>query len=343
MRTLFCGMVIVTISFLSAFRPTPCTTFMASSSLVPFDVTNPVLYDNDDHRDMYTDEYLLSLASAGVIQLKGIITTYSADAVEYDLFVKGRQHIIQTARQSGLTHLPAATAGPQTRLVRPASNQIRDTKPLICQAGQVIVKAALKASPAKPLVIITGGQLTAVADAYLQNPKIADRVIVSGIFGVRDQTYNAGLDAWAWAIVIRQFRCFSISDSDTDTAYNRVFKTACPQTPKQQFRQAVQQGKLPNTPFYRWMVVKRHPRHPATYMEQDGDAPAVVSLMQPNYVRAVERWRCTGLDVSGVPTLVRDADGPLYLVTQASEVVGTNTFWQGIEDPRVWKHDKVSN
>lgn len=30
-------------------------------------VTCPVIYDNDDHDDMYTDEYLLSLAGAGNI------------------------------------------------------------------------------------------------------------------------------------------------------------------------------------------------------------------------------------------------------------------------------------
>lgn len=324
-------------SWLAVLNRSPGSYFAFPSNLVPFDATNPVLYDNDDHRDMYTDEYLLSLASAGTIQLKAIITTYSADAVEYELFVKGRRDILQKARQSGLIHLPATTAGPRTRLVRPASNQIADTQPLNSQAGRVIVNAALQASPAKPLVIITGGQLTAVADAYLQNAKIADRVIVSGIFGARDKTYNAGLDAWAWAIVIRHFRCLSFSDSETDTAYNRVFKTACPQTPKQQFRMAVQQGNLPNTPFYHWLVVKRHPRHPAAYMEQDGDAPAVIPLVQPSYVQAVERWRCTHLDVSGLPILVRDAEGPLYLVTQASEAVGTEVFWQGIENSRVWK------
>ena len=42
---------------------------------LPYDNTCPIIYDNDDADDMYTDEYLLSLVSAGNITLKGMITS----------------------------------------------------------------------------------------------------------------------------------------------------------------------------------------------------------------------------------------------------------------------------
>lgn len=312
----------------------------SQSPTIPFDTTNAVFYDNDDYRDTYTDEYLLSLASAGTIQLKGLVTTYSADSAEYNLFVKGRQQIINKARKSGFMNLPDAIAGPNVTLKRPASNRVEDTKPLNSKAGRAIVKAALAATPAKPLVIVAGGQLTSIADAYLQDPAISDHVIVSGIFGARDKTYNAGLDPWAWTIVLLKFRCLSISDSNSDSLYNRVFKTACPRTPKKRFAREIQNGILPNTEFYKWMLEKHHPRHPASYMEQDGDTPAAIPIVRPDYVQQIERWRCTGLNENGLPNLVKDDNGPLYLVISANVSIGTDEFWRAIENRRSTEHKK---
>ena len=234
--------------------------------------------------------------------------------------------------------MPDATAGPNVALVRPASNRIEDTKSLHSTGGGVIVNTALQATPEKPLVVVTGGQLTAVADAYLQNPAIANRIIVSGIFGALNKTYNAGLDAWAWTIVISKFRCLSFSDSDTDVQYNQAMHSACSQTPKNRFLQEIQDGILPQTVFYQWMLEKHHPRHPSKYMEQDGDSPAAIVLMRPDYITKIERWRCTGIDINGLPKLVPDNKGPLYLVTQANGSVATDEFWRAIENRASWKH-----
>lgn len=309
-----------------------------SETLLPFTKENPVLYDNDDHRDTYTDEYLFSLASAGTIKLVGVITTYSANKPEYDLFVKGRQEIIDKARISGFKSLPDALAGPFTVLQRPASNRIEDTKPLRSAAGKLIVQKALQASSSLPLVIITGGQLTAIADAYLQDSSIANKVIISGLFGARDKTYNADLDAWAWAIVLCKFKCVSFSDSDDDTLYNQTFKRALPQTPKQRFANEMDDGKLPATIFYKWMYEKHHPVHPASYMQQDGDAPPALSLTRQDYVQDLERWRCSGINKNGLPVLVRDEKGSLYLITKSNVTVATEEFWRALEDSAVWTH-----
>lgn len=305
---------------------------------IPFDNSCPVIYDNDDHRDMYTDEYLFALASAGSINLKGIITSYSGDNYEYNLFVSGRQQIIDKARQSGLINLPDAIAGPFMPLQRPKSNQIEDTHSLNSVAGQFIVHAAMQASPDKPLVVIAGGQLTAIADAYLQDPLIADRVIVCGIFGTLHETYNAGLDSWAWAIVIRKFRCVSISDSEDGTPYSYVFLHGRPLTGKQRIKQDLENGVIPSTAFYHWMLEKHHPVHPPVYMEKDGDTPAAIPLMRPDYLTGMERWRCTGIDDDGKPVVVPDSDGPLYLIINADPDVATMEFWRAIEESKTWRH-----
>lgn len=328
----FCFNAILVISLLGALQTS------GSNHKLPFDCTNPVIYDNDDHRDMYTDEYLLSLASAGDIVLKEIITTYSANKMEYDLFVEGRQQIIQKARKSGFINLPDAIAGPYISLQRPETNCIEDTETLNSVGGRVIVEEALKATSAKPLVIITGGQLTAIADAYLQNPDIVNSVIVCGIFGVKEKTYNANLDAWAWIIVVSKFKCVSISDSDNNTIYSKVFQSERPQTFKQRFKEDLRNGTFPKTTFYDWIIEKRHPVHPVAYMEWDGDTPAAIPLMRPDYINNIERWRCIGIENGGMPKLVRDNDGPLYLVVSANSTVATKEFWRAIENIKSREH-----
>ena len=63
---------------------------MRNAVILPYDRTCPVIYDNDDHRDVYTDEYLFALASSGDIELGDIITSYTYNVNEYEEFLKGR-------------------------------------------------------------------------------------------------------------------------------------------------------------------------------------------------------------------------------------------------------------
>ncbi|HEY5814435.1 MAG TPA: hypothetical protein VIT23_17500, partial [Terrimicrobiaceae bacterium] len=46
---------------------------------MPYDKTNPVIHTNDGNIDVYTLEYLMSLASAGDIQLVGVIADFAKD------------------------------------------------------------------------------------------------------------------------------------------------------------------------------------------------------------------------------------------------------------------------
>ncbi len=178
------------------------------SDILPLHKKCLVICDNDDHRDVYTDEYLMALSSIGDIKLKGMITTYSPS--EYQTFVKGREMIMELAKKSGLKNLPELFSGTNKSLSRPESNRIEDTKPLEIDGSNFIVKIARMCSFSKPLVIVTGGQLTSVVNAYLIDPSIADKIVVMGVFGAKNIDYNAGLDAWAWTIILAKFRTVAI-------------------------------------------------------------------------------------------------------------------------------------
>lgn len=286
---------------------------------LPFDKTCPVVYDNDDHRDVYTDEFLLALAHLGEIDLKGMITTYRANQREYELFVPGRQEICDLARQSGFQNVPPCFAGANTQLQRPASNKIEDTTPLNLESSQWLARTAAAASADKPLVLIAGGQLTAIADAYLIDPSIADKVVVCGVFGAEKADYNSGLDRWAWTIMVTKFRVVAIPFGSPGNR-GAVYMTM-PHVPRQ--RIAEELGL--DIPFFNMMYNKQHPRGPH---ENDADGQPVVVLTRPDYVTKVSRFRVDRIDQDGDPIVVPDENGPLYKAEVARQEVATDEFWR---------------
>ncbi|MBD3275318.1 MAG: hypothetical protein GF372_08415 [Candidatus Marinimicrobia bacterium] len=296
---------------------------------LPFDSSCPVIVDNDDHRDVYTDEYMLALDYIGDIDLKALITTYAANQAEYDLFVRGRQEIIDLAGRSGMKDQPNAYAGTSDRLSRPESNRIEDTRPLNLKAGEVIVKHARQASPDQPLVIVAGGQLTAIADAYLQDPSIADKVVVSGIMGVNNRDYNPGLDPWAWTIVVSKFRVLSIpigGSGNRGTVYMKP-----PEVPKDRIEK-----ELPmDVPFFQWMYEKRHPSNGAP-SGHDYDGQAAIPIMRPDYITEIQRWRPVGIKPNGDPELVEDPEGPIYKALDADQDIATEEFWRAMHELRFY-------
>jgi len=288
---------------------------------LPVGTSDQVVYDNDDHRDVYTDEYLLALSHLGEIDLDAVITTYAPNEEAYHEFVAGRRAIVEKARRSGLQNLPRVYAGTHRRLVKPESGRIEDTAPLDLSASRVIVQRAQRASPEKPLIVVTGGQLTTVANAYLRDPSIADRVVVSGIFGVQEPGYNAGLDPWAWKIVLARFRVLAIPvgpPGDQGAVYSKP-----PRVPKERIRDELPQSR----PFFEWMHEKHHPTNelPAGH---DYDGQAAIPLTQPGYITDVQRWSVQGLDAQGELILKRNSDGPVYEARGANQSTATAEFWR---------------
>jgi len=278
-----------------------------------------VIYDNDDHRDVYTDEYLLALSSLDEINFKAIITTYSPN--EYPIFVKGREQIMELTRASGLQNLPALFSGTNQKLTRPESNRIEDTKALEIDGSEFIVQQAKKASPQKPLVIIAGGQLTSIANAYLLHPSISPNIVVMGVFGAESIDYNAGLDAWAWTIILSKMRVVAIPIGPSG---NRgVVYMKPPVVPKERIRTELTQS----VPLFKWMYEKKHP-HNELPNEGDFDGHPAILLTKPDYITRWKKFDCTGINEKGHPVLSETENGKIWQAEDASQQIATDEFWR---------------
>jgi inosine-uridine nucleoside N-ribohydrolase len=58
----------------------------------------------------------------------------------------------------------------------PESGSIKDTDPIGSPGTQSIINAARDASTENPLAVAVGGPLCTVADAYLTDPSIRDKI-----------------------------------------------------------------------------------------------------------------------------------------------------------------------
>lgn len=290
-----------------------------TTGILPLPKNSPVICDNDDHRDVYTDEYLMALSSIGEIDLKGIITTYSPN--EYPIFVKGREMIMELAKNSGLRNLPALFSGTNQKLTRPESNRIEDTRALEIDGSAFIVQQAQKASPKKPLVIIAGGQLTSIANAYLLAPSVASNIVVMGVFGAQSIDYNAGLDAWAWTIILSKMRVVAIPFGPPGNRGMAYMKPAV--VPKERIRAELNQS----VPFFKWMYEKKHP-HNELPNEGDFDGQPAILLTKPDYITKWKKFECTGINEKGHPILTETENGKIWQAEDASQQIATDEFWR---------------
>jgi hypothetical protein len=170
---------------------------------------NPILYDNDWWFDVFDNNYLWAQASLGHARLRGNIV--SRDMWDWekgylykmDDSLKDAEKAIKLARGAGLKNIPDLTPGSDRVLQRPASGRIEETVPRASAGSGLIVAEAKRASPEKPLLIISGGPLTTVANALLTNPEIAPNLVVFSLTVAGG--YN-GNDAWATYVVAKKTR-----------------------------------------------------------------------------------------------------------------------------------------
>ena len=124
-------------------------------------------------------------AFAGDFRYRGISTSSSVAlfnrTLPKDYFLKKcvaeRTNIVRIGGMCGLRNVPMRVAGPLGYLVEPDSGKIEDTEAL---------DSARKATAEKPLVVVMGGPLTVVADAYLLDSSIVDKMIVAWTGGRYD-------------------------------------------------------------------------------------------------------------------------------------------------------------
>ncbi len=123
-----------------------------------------------------------------------------------------------------------------------------DTTPNRSEGARLIVDTSTRLSlPYRPLVVVTGGRLTDVADAYLVDPTVTERVVVVSSLGKTSASGgamaapNGEMDPWADAIVTARFRFVQVSayyDQLTDVPAARL-------------------SELPSNPFGSWIAAKQ--------------------------------------------------------------------------------------
>ncbi len=300
-----------------------------------YDGTNPVIYDNDGCLESgFTDLEVMALASAGRINLRGIITTCSYG--EWDRgnqplpeaeLIRERQEFIEKGRRSGFRNIPDCSAGPSVSLRRPASGRIEDTKPIDTPGSRLIVSEAKKASAAKPLVIVMGGQATAVADAWLLDNSIADKVLVAWAAGMESGSemtskneYNMWIDPWAACVVLEKLRVVMFpggSQMWADTPKSRLWE-------------------LPDTEIRTTCYENRWDRGD-TYSEPstDWDAQPLHPFTRADYVTGTRRLKFSRWD-GNYPVYVIDAGGRVLAAWSRSRAAATEEWWARAKDPAAW-------
>lgn len=289
------------------------------NGLLPVDQRNPIILLNDGAYDNWSGEYSVLLANGGGSPLAGIIVNENSDWPDIQTNVGGYRDLIAAARSSGLQNLPDPIASIGAPLVMPASGNIDDTQPNRSEGALLIVDTSKGLGlPYRPLVIATGGALTDVADAYLVDPTVTERVVVVSSLGSATGTGggmgtpNGDGDPWADFIVASRFRYVQVSawyDQLTDVPTSSL-------------------SELPNNALGAWIASKQ----PNLWQwSPASDQVAVLAVGLPSFATAIERVSPAGSVDGGAtagPNLATDQSGSGWLVTGCSGMAATTLFWK---------------
>jgi hypothetical protein len=323
-----------------AFVAGACTeTFDAGSNrphgLLPVDERNPVVIINDGAYDNWQGEYAIVLANDGGPPLAGIIVKATQPWPDIKANRGGWNDLVAAARASGLRNIPDPTTSIGSPLVRPASGDIEATQPnnsegarFIVDESNLLVKEAKRLRlPYRPLVVVTGTLQTDVADAYLIDPTVVDRVVVvSSMGGVTSSgagmgSPNGEFDPWAATIVATRFRYIQVSafyDQLTDVPASDL-------------------DKLPDNTFGTWIRDKQ----PKLYhWEGASDQVALLAAGIPKFATSVERVAAAGPVDAGAangPDLMTDPNGSDWVVTHIASNLARERLWKVLNNPAAFK------
>jgi hypothetical protein len=185
---------------------------------------------------------------------------------------------------------------------------------IVSRANQVYA-----ADPNRPLVVIAGGPLTTVAEAYLLDNSIENKVIVVWLGGAINGSngYNNWADGWAHYITLQKFILVQFPE---------IF--VGPQISEAQLSQL-----SPNLePLRQWMIDKYHPTSTLPPPNgHDADAPPAISLMRNDYVTGLKRVSFDRfVQTSGhqVPVTRDDPSGTDFVITDVDEAVEPLEWWR---------------
>jgi len=292
--------------------------------LLPVDERNPVIITNDNQGDNWQGVYAILFANSGGPALAGIIVNATSFWPDINANLTGWKNLVTAARASGLRNVPDPIASTGSALVRPSDGDIDATVPNR-SAGALLIQAtsARLSLPYRPLVVVTGGPLTDVADAYLIDKTVPDRVVIVSVMGSGSSKGgsmggpNGPMDPWADWIVAERFRYVQVSAYYDQT--NDISSSQLSNLPKNAFGDfiAAQQPNLIDL---------------VTASDQIG----ILAVGLPTFVVAVGKVSLdpnATFDASNGPNLVPDANGQLLLVTSSDGNLAAAHLWQMLQDP----------
>ncbi len=290
--------------------------------LLPVDNRNPIVLCNDGPNDNWAGEYAALFASTGTLALAGIVIgTGPNDSTNLDDNISGWRKMVAAAQQSGMQDIPDPMASSASALVRPSNGDIDSTTPNRSEGAHLIIDTSMRLSqPFRPLVVVTAGKLTDVADAYLMDHTLPERVVVVSALGTvttdggKMGMPNGELDTWADAIVAQKFRYVQVSayyDQKGDVSDSLL-------------------AQLPVNAFTTWIQDKKNKVYDDLYA---ADQVAVVALAIPEFVSAVARADQQDVGADNIPMLTSNPSGPVWLVTEISGSLATARLWQMLLDP----------
>lgn len=292
--------------------------------LLPVDERNPVILSNDGTGNWY-GLYALLFANSGGPSLAGITVNASSYATNLDENLDAWRELVDAARASGLRSIPDPIASIGAPLVRPGSGEIDATNANDSAGARLIVEASARLStPHRPLVVVAGGRLTDVADAYLLDHTVGERVVVvaalgsgSGRGAVMDAP-NGELDSWADWIVAERFRYVQVS-----TFYDATIDLPASSVPS-----------LPRNPLGE-LVARQQPN--ITDVLTQADQVSILAVGLPKFVVAVERVAHDAeqaFDASSGPELLPSATGRAWVVREIEPSVAGARLRQLLSDER---------
>ncbi|HEX5657775.1 MAG TPA: nucleoside hydrolase [Polyangiales bacterium] len=270
------------------------------------------MYSNDHPEDVHTDVIMMALQSNGSINLRGILTDQQYGAPggcggdgchTAAIDDAKRRQWIEAARASGFRNIPSSVSGEA--------------------AVQLILAEARAASSSNPLVIIAGGPLMRIAEAYRRDPSIASKLIVS-LAGFADydgdgkyygETNITG-DQGASQTVLENLRCVIVPFIDFNA--RGIDQTRYPSTPRWRVEQ------LPGDPLRALMLnIYAYP-----WAHYDADGGPTATLLSSSYATASKRVRWAR--DSGGPYLADDASTDDVLITQVNGGSTTEAWWSEV-------------
>lgn len=216
-----------------------------------------------------------------------------------------------------------------------------------------LVAAAAGCTKHRPLIVVAGGQLTILAEAYALDDTLPERVVVSFIAGPIFQDagwtavgghYNSWADAEAAALVHAEFDmvcCPIHTTSGVVDSFPSVTTSWIT-------------SNLPDSEIRTALLAKDNPHNHLPYgsYDIDGDASALLVLIDQDIFPTVQRRTATG-EVSrsqgtspavnrNVPVCTDDAAGNTWWPTSLNQSLMT-TIWRSIWTSNlVWRRDPVN-